>query len=195
MPTIAPRNPIANASTTTVRRIWPREAPSVRSIPNSVIRWATVIEKVLKIRKAPTKIATKAKTSSIVCRKPRLSRISSEPRSEFSSPVSTRTEGGISRSIRRFSTGGETPSSAATMIWSNSPSLSVIRCASGSVTWAMLVPPIEASPSRVKPTRRKLTALVRPTSWICSPSSRSEVLAAASSIEASVGPRGGCPSM
>ena len=36
-------------------RIWRREAPSVRSIPNSVTRWATVIEKVLKIRKAPTK--------------------------------------------------------------------------------------------------------------------------------------------
>ena len=33
-------------------------------MPNSVTRWATVIEKVLKIRKAPTKRATKAKTSS-----------------------------------------------------------------------------------------------------------------------------------
>ena len=40
------------------RSIWPRDAPSVRSIPNSRIRWATVIEKVLKIRKLPTNSAT-----------------------------------------------------------------------------------------------------------------------------------------
>ena len=36
-------------------RICRRDAPSVRSIPNSRIRWATVIENVLKIGKAPTK--------------------------------------------------------------------------------------------------------------------------------------------
>ena len=63
IPTSAPTSPIATASTTTVERIWRREAPSVLSIPNSVTRWATVIEKVLKIRKAPTKSAMKAKTS------------------------------------------------------------------------------------------------------------------------------------
>ena len=123
-------------------------------MPNSAIRWATVIEKVLKIRKAPTKSATKAKTSRIVVRKPRLSRISSEERSAFSSPVSTRTEAGISAAIRRLRTSGVTPSSAATEIWSNSPSLSVIRCASGRVSWAMLAPPNEALPSWVMPTRR-----------------------------------------
>ena len=32
----------------------PREAPSVRSRPNSRVRWATVIEKVLKMMNAPT---------------------------------------------------------------------------------------------------------------------------------------------
>ena len=37
---------------TTAARIWRREAPSVRSIANSRVRWATVIEKVLKIRNA-----------------------------------------------------------------------------------------------------------------------------------------------
>ncbi len=84
MPSSAPSKPIATASTMTVVRIWRREAPSVRSIPNSLTRWATVIEKVLKMRNEPTKTAMKPKTSRKVCRKPRSSRISSEPRSAFS---------------------------------------------------------------------------------------------------------------
>ena len=43
---------------TTEERICRRLAPSVRSIPNSRMRWAIVIEKVLKIRKPPTTTAT-----------------------------------------------------------------------------------------------------------------------------------------
>ena len=85
-------------------------------MPNSLTRWATVIEKVLKIRKEPTRIAMKAKTSRKICRKLRLSRISSELRSAFSSAVSTLTPGGTSRAIRCFSIVAETPSSAATEI-------------------------------------------------------------------------------
>ncbi len=85
-------------------------------MPNSVTRWATVIEKVLKIRKEPTKIAMKAKTRRKVGRKLRFSRISSEPRSAFSLAVSTRTPAGISASIRRFSAVAETPLAAATEI-------------------------------------------------------------------------------
>ena len=43
---------------------------------------------------------------------------------------------------------GETPSSAATEIWSNSPSLPVIRWASGRVSTAIVAPPNEStSPS------------------------------------------------
>ena len=49
-------------------RIWRRDAPSVRSIPNSRVRWATVIENVLKIRNAPTNSATPANTSSAIRR-------------------------------------------------------------------------------------------------------------------------------
>ena len=124
-------------------------------MPNSLIRWATVIEKVLKIRKAPTKSATKAKTSSAIRRKPRSSRIWSEFRSAFSSAVSTSNEGSATRCCtRRFSVSSETPSSAAIRIWSNSPRLSVIRCASGRISPAMLAPPQEASPSLVRPTMR-----------------------------------------
>ena len=149
---IAPTSPIATASIRTELRIWRREAPIVRSIPNSLTRWATVIENVLKIRKEPMKTAMKPKTSRKVCRKPRLSRISSEPRSAFSCAVSTRTPAGISAAIRRFSALGETPSAAATEIWSRRPALWVSRWATGSVTWAMLAPPKEAQPSWVNPT-------------------------------------------
>jgi hypothetical protein len=38
--------------------------PSARSIANSRVRWATVIEKALKMMKAPTKTATPPKASS-----------------------------------------------------------------------------------------------------------------------------------
>ena len=40
-----------------------REAPSVRSVANSRVRWATVIERVLKITNAPTNSAMPPKPS------------------------------------------------------------------------------------------------------------------------------------
>ena len=138
----------------TEARIWPREAPRVRSIANSRTRWATVIEKVLKIRKAPTNSATPAKTSRAICRKLRLSRISLDCLLAFCWPVSTRTLLGAIRSIRWASAAAETPFAAATEIWSKRPTLSVIDCDSGRVSWAMLAPPKEALPSLVRPTRR-----------------------------------------
>ena len=41
-----------------------REAPSVRSVANSRVRWATVIDRVLKITNAPTSSAMPPKPSS-----------------------------------------------------------------------------------------------------------------------------------
>ena len=41
-----------------------REAPSVRSVANSRVRWATVIDSVLKITNAPTSSAMPPKPSS-----------------------------------------------------------------------------------------------------------------------------------
>ena len=58
----APR-PITSASRITDRRTCRRDAPSVRSVANSRIRWATVIESVLKMTKAPTKSAIPANES------------------------------------------------------------------------------------------------------------------------------------
>ena len=40
-----------------------REAPSVRSVANSRVRWATVIDRVLKITNAPTSSAMPPKPS------------------------------------------------------------------------------------------------------------------------------------
>ena len=49
--------PITNASRITEPRICRRDAPIVRSVANSRTRWATVIDSVLKMTKAPTKSA------------------------------------------------------------------------------------------------------------------------------------------
>ncbi len=57
-PITDPTTPSSTPSSTTARMICPREAPSVRSRPNSRVRWATVIEKVLKMMNAPTSSAT-----------------------------------------------------------------------------------------------------------------------------------------
>ena len=50
-------------SINTERSTCLREAPSDRSVANSRILWATVIEMVLKVTKAPTRTAIPAKAS------------------------------------------------------------------------------------------------------------------------------------
>ena len=76
-PSTEPSTPMIVASSTIPRRIWPRVAPSVRSMPSSRIRWATVIENVLKIRKLPTSSATPPNTSSTMRKNERSSLMSS----------------------------------------------------------------------------------------------------------------------
>jgi hypothetical protein len=46
--------PIASVSTSTERSTWRREAPSVRSVASSRVRCAIVMDRVLKMTKAPT---------------------------------------------------------------------------------------------------------------------------------------------
>ena len=50
-------------SATTERMTCLREAPSVRRVANSRVRWATVIDRVLKITNAPTSSAIAPKPS------------------------------------------------------------------------------------------------------------------------------------
>ena len=51
------------ASMSTERSTWRREPPIVRTVANSRVRCATVIDSVLKITNAPTKSATTANAS------------------------------------------------------------------------------------------------------------------------------------
>ena len=60
---------MTNASRTTDQRIWRREAPSVRSVANSRIRCAIVIERVFAITNAPTKSAMPAKAKRMYLKK------------------------------------------------------------------------------------------------------------------------------
>ena len=62
-PTADATTPSTRPSSTTERSTWRREAPSVRSVASSCVRWATVIESVLKITNAPTKSAMPPKPS------------------------------------------------------------------------------------------------------------------------------------
>ncbi len=55
--------PSTKPSSTTERMTCLREAPRVRSVANSRVRWATVIESVLKMTNAPTSSAMPAKPS------------------------------------------------------------------------------------------------------------------------------------
>ena len=81
---------VTSASTITLVRICRRLAPSVRSIAISRMRWATVIENMLKIRNAPTSTATPPKASSAGPRKPLMtSEMPFESAFAFSSPVCT----------------------------------------------------------------------------------------------------------
>ena len=89
MPSTEATIPMASVSAITERRIWGREAPSVRSSANSLERCATVTENVLKIRKPPTSTATAANTSSAVRMKPSASERSCADFSACSSPVRT----------------------------------------------------------------------------------------------------------
>ena len=90
MPVIEATAAVTKASSMTLVRICRRLAPSVRSIAISRMRWATVIENMLKIRKAPTSTATPPNANSAGPRKLLMrSEIPFESASAFSVPVCT----------------------------------------------------------------------------------------------------------
>ncbi|CAM5698954.1 hypothetical protein SGRIM128S_05480 [Streptomyces griseomycini] len=62
-PSVEPIRPSSTASVSTDRRTCRRSAPSARSRPSSRVRWAISMEKVLTIRKTPTRTAIPAKPS------------------------------------------------------------------------------------------------------------------------------------
>ena len=115
-PTSEATRPSARDSSSTDRSTCRREAPSVRRVANSRARWATVIESVLKITKAPTNRATAPKPSRNSRMKCRNFETSLPSAFACSAPVFTCADAGRIRLISPARYAGATPGFAATEI-------------------------------------------------------------------------------
>ena len=124
-PTTDARTPITSASSMTERSTCRRDAPSVRSVANSRVRCAIVIESELTITNAPTKSAIAAKASRKYWRKrDELVRCPSRPRCACGvAGRAPRCPAAGSRGSASTSCCGETPGFAATRISSSLPCL------------------------------------------------------------------------
>ena len=160
------RSPTSDASTPTTRasiriviRICRREAPTVRRVANSRVRWAIVIESELAITKLPTKRAIPPNAS----RKPRRNEmkpfVSAASSSACWAAVFTWAVAGMFASSSRTSCSSDTPGFAATAISSSRPRFSNSSCAVGREKPESVAPPIvETEPKRTKPEIRNLRA-------------------------------------
>ena len=171
MPMPDAMSPTASASPSTLRRICRRMAPMVRSIANSLMRWATVIEKVLKMTNAPTSTAAPANARRAGVKNELMPpAIWSVCSLAASAPVCTFTEPGTVAMMRCLSSRGETPGSACTEIVEVFPTRSYHSCASAKVVDTTVVPPIEDTPppkSKMPEivTRWTPSSVVSPTCW------------------------------
>ena len=155
-PISEPKKPRNRPSPSTERSTCARDAPRVRSRPNSRARCATVIENVLKMMNAPTNREMPANASSAVLRKPRLSRMSLDWLAASSLPVRTFTFGPSAAFSSRLTASASVPFFTVASTSSSRPTFPVIRCASGSVSIATGEPPRESTPwMRMIPTIRK----------------------------------------
>jgi hypothetical protein len=187
--------PITSASRITEPRTCRRDAPTVRSVANSRVRCATVIESVLKITKAPTNSAMPANVS----RKYRMMFVnvvtSAESSLACSVPDRTVTDVPSSLRMRATSSSGATPSCAAACTESSSPSLSRSAWAVGTSKMANVAPPSElTSPYLAIPTISYSRAGPRAATPIRSPTARFSSSATPSSIATSLAPDGQLPS-
>ena len=101
--------PIASPSITIERRTWRRDAPSVRRVASSRVRWVIVIESEFAITNEPTKSAIPPNASRKSCRK--LRKLSVSLASDFACcvPVFTCVPGGRTPRIWAASCAGVTP--------------------------------------------------------------------------------------
>ncbi len=194
IPRTEANSPTANASTITDVSTCRRLAPSVRSRASSRVRWATMIENVLKMMNAPTNSAMNANTSSAV----RKNRRASFSAFEFSSAtvvlVTASTPLGSASWIRARSSVSDTPESATTSISSTTPSLPKTCWAVGVSNSASVAPPrLSAVPNPAIPTIRNS----RDGPWnrilIVWPTESSYFFAVAASTATWSGPVGGVP--
>ena len=108
-PTIDASVPITSASSMTERSTCDRDAPSVRSVANSRIRWAIVIESELAMTKLPTNSATPPKPSRNFCRKEMKESVSFASSCDCACAVRTCVSGGRILLSDATSFGVETP--------------------------------------------------------------------------------------
>src|SRR5215218_8492385 len=175
-------SPTSDAITPTTRawsrievRIWRREPPIVRTVANSRVRWAIVIESELAITKLPTKSAIPPNAR----RKPRRNEmklfVSAASSWTCWVAVFTCAVGGSSARRSRTSSWSETPGFAATAISSSRPRFPKIRWAVGRSKPASVAPPIvETDPNRTRPEIRSRRAA--PSAWTPNRFAESQVL-------------------
>ena len=89
MPTTEATMPTARDSARIERSTWRRDAPSVRRVANSRVRWAIVIESELAITKLPTNRETPANTRRNVLRKDRKPLVAAASLVACAAPVRT----------------------------------------------------------------------------------------------------------
>jgi hypothetical protein len=178
--------PTMSASRMIARNTWRREPPSVRSVANSRVRCAIVIESEFAITKAPTKSAMPPNASRNPWRKVMNSSVSPESSLACSVPVRTCVPSGRTAWTSRTSCASLTPGFAATAISSSLPSLSKSRWAVARSNPASVAPPIvETEPNLTVPDTRSCST--EPSAWtpIVSPIAKSSSSAVASSMATS----------
>ncbi len=161
--------PTASASTSTEPSTWRRPAPTIRSSPSSRVRWATVIESVLKIVNAPTSTATPPNTSSAIRMTEMKSSSPSSVKRSCSAAETTWACGSAAPRSRRSCAAG-TPAAPATRMpstWSPRPNS---RWATWRSNTAAVVTPIDFTlPKREMPTTRNSCATPRVVIRIAAP--------------------------
>ena len=144
------KSPITDATTPTISdsttievSIWRRDAPIVRSVASSRVRWAIVIERELAMTNEPTKSAMPPNASRKPCKNVMNSLVSSASACACWAPVLTCVPGGRISSICDTSSASVASGFAATAISSRRPTLFMRRWAVGRSKPASVAPPIE----------------------------------------------------
>ena len=138
--------PRTKASAATAKSTWRRVAPMERISANSRLRWATEIEKVLKMMKAPTRSAAPEKASSAGVRKlPMLSLACLASSAAVCSPVLISRLRGRAWRRRATSSVGVTPGAAAATARETLPSRRYQAWTSAIGATISVAPPIEAT--------------------------------------------------
>ena len=149
--------PTMAASPSTERKTWRRLAPTTRSMASSRARCPTVMEKVLKMVKAPTNSEIKANTSKAVEKNERAWSMELVCSLTTVWPVTTSAPGGKDRAMDRSTAALSAPGRVTTLMWSNSPTSSSTTCAVGRVKAATVTPArLSAVPNWTIPVMVKL---------------------------------------